>query len=156
MLRFHQFLRQNPNIAIAKAEIKTSGTTMNTELARARAHLAWAKREKASAVRMRLTVKNDYERNEYNDEASRTYDKASADVMWAEQSVEKALNEVRSVSNGALEKIRQAKYKEADDYLKAQKAIHDAEQAVIDADTDSEMENKWFMLLIQSLYRGQS
>jgi hypothetical protein len=54
-----------PNIAIAKADIKPSGTTMNTELARTRKHLEWAKREKASADNMKRTVRDDYERSEY-------------------------------------------------------------------------------------------
>lgn len=145
----------HPNIAIAKVDIKTSGTTMNTELARAKKHLEWAKREKASAVRMKLTVKNDYERNEYNNVADRTVNTANANVTWAEQSVRRAINEVNAVSHGALEEVRQLKYKLADTYLRQQRAIHEVEQAAIDRDKAVEMEDKFLQLLMQSLYGAQ-
>jgi rRNA maturation endonuclease Nob1 len=80
--------------------------------------------------------------------ATLTVNSASDDVLWAQPVIGKARNKVNAVSDEALEKVRRVKYKEADDYLNAQKAIYDAKQAAI------EMENEWLQLVLQSLYEA--
>ena len=142
-----------PNIAIAKADIKPSGTTMNTELARTRKHLEWAKREKASADNMKRTVRDDYERSEYDNVADHTVNTANAEITWAEKSVKRAIKVVNAVSHGALEEVRQLKYKLADTYVREQRVIHEAEQAVIAKKQAAIVrENEFLQLMKQLLY----
>ena len=120
--------RTEPYVAIAESHIKTSGTTIDTEVARTTRHLEWAKREKANADHMKLTVRDDYERSEYDDEANHTVNTANAEVIWAEKSVKTARKAINALLDGA-DKVRQAKYDKADDYLRRQRVIHEAEQA---------------------------
>lgn len=161
-----------PNIETAEAWINPEGITMVAELSRAKQHLEWAKGEKARALVISGFVKGSFKVDEYKQLATLTVNSASEDVLKAEPVVARARNRVNSVSDKALEKVRQVKYKEADDYLNAQKAIYDAEQAAIDkvkqaihdaeqaaiseAEQDAiEMENIWFMLVLQSLYAAE-
>jgi hypothetical protein len=123
--------RTQPYIAIAKSHIKTSGTTMGTELARAKLHLTWAKMEKRWADSMVHIVKTQYKTGDYIDEAERTASTAYADLVWAEASVRRVTKVVNAVSNTALEKVRQSKYKLADAYVTEQRSIYEAEQAAI-------------------------
>jgi predicted thioredoxin/glutaredoxin len=81
-------------------------------------------------------VKGSFKVDEYKQLATLTVNSASEDVLKAEPVVARARNRVNSVSDKALEKVRQVKYKEADDYLNAQKAIYDAKQAAKQAAID--------------------
>jgi hypothetical protein len=90
---------------------------MGTELARAKLHLTWAKMEKRWADSMVHIVKTQYKTGDYIDEAERTASTAYADLVWAEASVRRVTKVVNAVSNTALEKVRQSKYKLADAYV---------------------------------------
>jgi len=151
--------RTEPYVAIAESHIKTSGTTIDTEVARTTRHLEWAKREKANADHMKLTVRDDYERSEYDDEANHTVNTANAEVIWAEKSVKTARKAINALLDGA-DKVRQAKYDKADDYLRRQRVIHEAEQAEIERDRAireaeqaiTDKENAFLQLMKDLLY----
>lgn len=149
-------------IGIAQAWLKPNGTTMTAELSRAERHLEWAKKEEARALVISGFVKGAFNIDEYKQLADRTVNTASADVLKAEPVVEEARSRIKAVSDEVLEEVRQAKYKEANDYLNAQKAICDAEQAAIDKARaeqviirDAEMETTWLLFILQSLYGAQ-
>ena len=152
--------RTEPYVAIAESHIKTSGTTIDTEVARTTRHLEWAKREKANADHMKLTVRDDYERSEYDDEANHTVNTANAEVIWAEKSVKTARKAINALLDGALDKVRQAKYDKADDYLRRQRVIHEAEQAEIERERAireaeqaiTDKENAFLQLMKDLLY----
>ena len=171
--------RTQPYIAIAKSHIKTGGTTIDTEFARAKLHLKWAKMEKRWADSMEHIVKTQYRTGEYVDEAERTVSTAYAELVWAEDSVRnvrKAIN-TRNAVEALQYKVRQAWYDKADAYVRRKRAIYEAEQAAIaekqaaierekelerekeraireaeQAITDRE--NNFLHLMKESLYRG--
>jgi hypothetical protein len=92
--------------------------------------------------------------------AALTVNSASEDILKAESAVKRASNRVAAVSDEALQRTKQAKYKAADDYFNEQKAIDAAQKAIDDAEQaaiDREMETLWFMrlLLMQRLYGAQ-
>jgi hypothetical protein len=124
--------RTEPYVAIAESHIKTSGTTIDTEVDRTTRHLEWAKMEKRWADSMERIVREEYRTGNYIDEAVRTVNTANAEVIWAEESVRTARKAINSLLDGALDKVRQAKYDKADDYLRQQRVIHEAEQAEIE------------------------
>jgi hypothetical protein len=145
--------RTQPYIAIAKSHIKTSGTTMGTELARAKLHLTWAKMEKRWADSMVHIVKTQYKTGDYIDEAERTASTAYADLVWAEASVRRVTKVVNAVSNTALEKVRQSKYKLADAYVTEQRSIYEAEQAAIAEKQAAIVTENEFVQLLQIIMR---
>jgi ERCC4-related helicase len=73
-----------------------------------------------------------YRTGNYIDEAVRTVNTANAEVIWAEKSIKTVRKELNSLLDGTLNKVRQAKYDKADDYLSQQRVIHEAEQAEIE------------------------
>jgi len=134
--------RTQPYIAIAKSHIKTSGTTIGTEVARAKKHLEWAKMEKRWADSMDYIVNNQYRTGEYIDEALITVRAANAEVAWADKSVMNALDVAYRVSDEVLREARRIKYYEADTYLRRQRAVHEAEQAAIEREIELKLERE--------------
>jgi len=139
-----------PHLVIAKARIKLTGTTMVTELDRAKEHLEWAEMEKENGLRMLFTIGHDYETTEYNDEVDTAIRTGWAAVEWAKQSLEKATARVSPLTDEALEAARQEKYKAADAYFDAKKAFLDtmksiSKEAIRRAD-DRQTEYQQFLL----------
>jgi hypothetical protein len=124
--------RTEPYVAIAESHNKASGTTIDTEVDRTTRHLEWAKMEKRWADSMERIVREEYRTGNYIDEAVRTVNTANAEVIWAEKSIKTVRKELNSLLDGTLNKVRQAKYDKADDYLSQQRVIHEAEQAEIE------------------------
>ena len=149
--------RTEPYVAVAESHIKTSGTTMGTELARAKLHLEWAKMEKRWADSMEHIVKTQYKTTEYVDEAELTVSTANKEVRWAEKSVKRVTKIVNAVSDKALDKVRQAKYDEADAYVREQRSIYEAAIAerqaeIAERQAEIERENEFVQLLMRLLY----
>jgi hypothetical protein len=134
--------RTEPYVAVAESHIKTSGTTIGTEVARAKKHLEWAKMEKRWADSMDYIVNNQYRTGEYIDEALITVRAANAEVAWADKSVMNALDVAYRVSDEVLREARRIKYYEADTYLRRQRAVHEAEQAAIEREIELKLERE--------------
>jgi hypothetical protein len=66
---------------------------------------------------MKRTVRDDYERSEYDNVADHTVNTANAEITWAEESVKRVTNVMKPVSDEALEKVRQSKYKDTSHHV---------------------------------------
>jgi hypothetical protein len=120
-----------PNIAVAKARATPNGISMIDELDMAKQHLKWINDEEWRAQLVKWIVDSSFEEDVYKQLAALTFNSAGEDIVKAKAAVTRASNRVAAVSDEVLQKTRQAKYNKADLYLRQQRVIHDAEQAVI-------------------------
>jgi len=119
------------NIEDAKAWATPNGITMQDELVRAKKHLASLKEEEYQAQLVKWIVDRSFDTETYKLLAALTFNSAGKDIVKAKAPVTRASNRVAAVSDKVLQKIKQAKYKKADLYLRQQRVIHEAEQAEI-------------------------
>ena len=95
-------------------------------------------------------VKTQYKTGDYIDEAERTASTAYAELVWAEASVRRVTKVVTAVSNTALEKVRQSKYKLADTYVREQRSLYEA--AIAEKQAAIVSENEFVQLLMRILH----
>ena len=117
------------NIEDAKAWATPNGITMQDELVRAKKHLASLKEEEYQAQLVKWIVDRSFDIYTYKLLAALTFNSAGKDIVKAKAAVTIASNRVAAMSDEVLQRARQAKYDKADDYLRRQRVIHEAEQA---------------------------